>query len=102
MTVICFFKNYKLHKDDGPASVDENYQIWYKNGKIHRQGGPALIHNNGKYGYEEWVVNGKRHRLDGPAVTYKSGDKEYWINDVEIECSSDKEFLKKVKMKAFW
>ena len=50
---------------------------WYKNGRLHREDGPALI-DVGETEY--WFTNGILHRLDVPAVVYKTGNYQYWIN----------------------
>ena len=36
---------------------------WYRDGKIHRDDGPAITREGGV----EWYSKGLRHRLDGPA-----------------------------------
>lgn len=63
---------------------------------------------NGKRYFEDraiWFKNGKQHRTNGPAVVYVdgfyAGQKEWWINGNKIECSSQKEFKKLMKLKAF-
>lgn len=42
------------------------------------------------------------HRLDGPAAEYTNGDKKWWYEGEEIKCSSQQEFEKLLKLKAFW
>lgn len=42
------------------------------------------------------------HRLDGPAVIYADGFKCYYIEGKRIPCNSDQEFIRYVKLKAFW
>ena len=37
------------------------------------------------YGDRYWYKNELRHREDGPAIEYNNGDKEYWLNGVEVE-----------------
>lgn len=41
---------------------------WYKNGKLHREDGPAIIRLSDKT--EIWYFEGRRHRIGGPAQTY--------------------------------
>jgi len=61
-----FFKNGKLHREDGPAIEFANgNKYWWIDGKRHREDGPAIEYNNGN---KEWWINGKLHREDGPAV----------------------------------
>ena len=50
---------------------------WYKNGKLHREDGPAREWANGG---KAWWLNGKCHREDGPAVEDADGSKWWWLN----------------------
>lgn len=90
---------------------------WYKDDKLHRESGPAIIHKNSDskvVEWEEWYYNGVRHRLDGPAVilyniNYNVGiygkilNKNTWFyNNKMINCSTQEEFDKLIKMKVFW
>ena len=36
------------------------------------------------FGDKHWYLNGKLHREDGPAVEYANGDKEWWLNDEQV------------------
>jgi len=49
---------------------------WFKNGKLHRENGPAIIW---EYGEKMWCQNGKLHRPDGPAIIKEGGEKKYFI-----------------------
>ena len=65
------------HRINGPAVKYLNgHKCWYKNGKLHREDGPALVRDFSK----EWFINGQRHREDGPAIEYANGDK-YWYKN---------------------
>ena len=83
-----------------------NYEInefgtkrWYKEGQLHREDGPAVECDNGnKYWYKE----GKCHRIDGPAVEFVDGYKLYYYLGKQIECNSNEEYFKLLKLKAFW
>ena len=89
----------QLHREDGPAFEYSNgYKAWYLNGKLHRENGPSINYSN----FKAWYINGQLHREDGPAIEYVNGDKEYWINNNRINSSSQEEFLRLIKMKAFW
>ena len=81
------YRNEKgqLHRADGPAIINSNYEIWYFNGEYHRIDGPAYI--EGDY-YKVWHINGERHRLDGPAYicNYKQS---WWINHKSITNPED-------------
>jgi hypothetical protein len=54
---------------------------WFKEGKLHREDGPAIEHENG---LKEWWVEDILHRTDGPAVEYPNGSKEWWIEGKQI------------------
>jgi len=75
-----WFKNSRLHREDGPAIEWSNgSKEWYLEGKIHRIDGPALIRNDG---YKQWYIDDKLHRLDGPAIENPvSHLNEWWINN---------------------
>lgn len=59
---------------------------------------------------EAWFYDDKLHRIDGPAVTQfilisndEVGDEcEWWFHGTKIDCSSQEEFEKLIKLKAFW
>ena len=56
-----WFKDGKLHREDGPAVIQANgYKAWYKEELRHREGGPAVIHPNGlKLFYENGIWKGE-------------------------------------------
>ncbi len=85
----------KVRREDGQAIEDD----WYLNHVLHREDYPAVEYINGD---KTWYLNDKRHREDGPAVELANGSKSWWINDKKINCSSNEEFLKLIKLKAFW
>lgn len=66
----------------------------------HREDGPAIEYANGvKYYYQY----DRLHREDGPAVENPSlGYEIYYFRGKKIDCSSTEEFLKIIKLKAFW
>ena len=85
---------------DGLNETKDGRKKWFLNGKYHREDGPAYISEL----LQSWWFEGKRHRTDGPAVEYiGSGSfKEWWYHGVKIDCSSQQQFEKLIKMKAFW
>lgn len=87
------------HREDGPAIESTDCKEWWVNGLLHREDGPAVEFDDG---YREWRVNHKCHRIDGPAIEYADGTKKWYINGNAINCSTQEEFLRIVKMKAFW
>ena len=55
-----------------------------------------------EFGTKYWYKESKFHRLDGPAIEDSSGYKGYYYLGKYIECSSDEEYFKLLKLKAFW
>lgn len=95
-----WYQEGKHHRLDGPArTFTSGTKHWYKEDLLHREDGPALECANGD---REWWYNGKRHREDGPAFIQKSGAKEYWHCGQKIAASSDEEYKRLLKLKAFW
>ena len=95
-----WYKDNLLHRENGPAiewfTGDKD---WYKNGIRHREDGPALEIINGD---KEWWQNGKLHRLDGPAIDQLNKYKFWYYQGKQIDCSSQEEFEKIIKLKIFW
>jgi len=95
-----WYINGKLHRLDGPAIEYANGdKKWYKDDLLHREDGPAVEWANGD---KEWFIENKIHRVDGPAFEYANGDKEWYYQDERIECSSQQEFEKLIKLRIFW
>jgi hypothetical protein len=97
---IFYYLNDELHRVDGPAEdyFDGN-KYWWLNGKQHRIGGPAIEWSNGdKY----WIQNGLIHRIDGPAVFWANGYKEWYYKGEKVDCNSQEEFERYLKLKLFW
>ena len=88
------------NREDGPAFENaDGDKSWYRNGQRHRDDGPAIEWANGnKY----WHRNGQLHREDGPAIEFADGDKRWFFRDKRIDCETNEEFLKLMKLKAFW
>lgn len=95
--------NKKLHREDGPAIERKNgAKEWYQNGKRYREGGQPTVENFGG-GLKEWHnIKGQYHREDGPAIECIDETKYWYYNGKQIECNSQEEFLKLIKLKAFW
>ena len=95
-----WYLNDKLHREDGPAiEYDNGDKRWYLNGKCHREDGPACEYHDGD---KHWYLNGKYHREDGPAIEMANGNKYWYLNNKLINCSSQEQFEKLLKLKAFW
>ena len=81
-------------------SIDHNgFKHWYKDNLHHREDGPAIEYLSGT---KCWYQNGKRHRLDGPAVEWFDGGKQWYLDGEQVICKTNEEFLRLVKLKAFW
>lgn len=87
--------------DDGLHINEAGTKYWYLNGLLHREGGPAVEFTSGDKFY---YFHGKRHREDGPAIEGAAGSKRwYWYYHGEyIQCTSQQEFERLIKIKAFW
>ncbi|HEY5267584.1 MAG TPA: hypothetical protein VII94_00415 [Candidatus Saccharimonadales bacterium] len=72
---------------------------WYFDEYLHREDGPACIYVNG---FKWWFLNGKRHRINGPAIKGPNGYKEWYYHNTKIDCSTQKEFERLLRLKAFW
>jgi hypothetical protein len=97
---IHYYLNNKLHRLDGPAIEHANgTKSWYQNGLLHRIDGPAIEYPGGS---KHWYQNGLLHRLDGPAREYLNGYKEWYYEDEYIDCKSQKEFERIIKLRLFW
>jgi hypothetical protein len=97
---ICYNNYGIIHCENGPAiEYADGYKRWYQNGLLHREDGPAIEFADG---YKRWYQNGKLHRLDGPAIEYPNGNKYWYINNIKINCTTQEEFEKLLKLKAFW
>jgi hypothetical protein len=94
-----YYLNGEFHRIDGPAFEGaDGTKCWYQNGLLHRIDGPAIECSDG---YKQWFQNGLRHRIDGPAEEY-NGKKYWWIEGKKINCNSQEEFERYVKLKLFW
>jgi hypothetical protein len=72
---------------------------WYLNNNYHREDGPAIEYANGD---KEYYINNKLHREDGPAVVYYSNHKEWWLHGEGLSCTTQEEFERLMRLKAFW
>ena len=74
-----YYKEGKLHRDDGPAVIyTDGSEFYYKDGKRHRDDGPAVIWADGS---EFYYKDDKLHRDDGPAVIRADGSEFYYKDD---------------------
>jgi hypothetical protein len=62
-------------------------------------GGELYEYDNGS---KCWYLNGRCHREDGPAVEFKNDIKLWYINGKQIPCTTQLQFERLLKLKAFW
>jgi len=58
-----------------------------------------------KYGSKFWFKNEYSrilHRTDGPAIEWENGIKFWYLDGKRINCSSQDEFLRLIKLKILW
>lgn len=90
----------KFHREDGPAiEYEDGTRCWYINDLRHREDGPAITYPSGT---KIWYSNGFYHREDGPAIEFEDGERHWYYHGIEIKCKSNEEFLRLIKLKAFW
>jgi len=75
------------------------YGFYYLNNQKHRVNGPAGIW---KDGHKEWWIHGQLHREDGPAIECRDGTKYWYLHGKMVECNSQEEFERLIKLKSFW
>lgn len=95
------YENGYLHSLTEPAVKNWNTEYWFKQGKLHKEDGPAFHQKMFSHHYE-WYVDGKLHKLDGPACfriycgyelpgsyyidgVHYSKEQEYWNHPKVIE-----------------
>jgi hypothetical protein len=82
-----------------PWSYPNGFKTWILNGQFHREDGPAKEYADGD---NYWYLNGKLHREDGAAIEWANGDKWWYLNDEFIPCTTQKEFERLMRLRAFW
>ncbi len=70
-----------LHSTTEPAFVGDTHSVWYKNGRMHRDDGPAFVIDEKNC---EWWVNGQLHREDGPAILSEACGNHWYIKGKEL------------------
>jgi hypothetical protein len=61
-------------------------------------GGELRENNSGKY----WYLDNRLHRWDGPAAVWADGKKFWYIHGKQINCQSQEEFERLIRLKTFW
>jgi len=89
---VLYVKNGVWHRDNDLPAVEysDGAKTWYKDGNCHRENAPANIAPD----VEMWCVEGVKHRYDGPALTLH-GNQFYYINGKEY---SEKDYNVKIRM----
>ena len=67
-------------------------------GFLHREDGPAIEFVNGD---KFWYFNGRFHREEGPAIEYADGYKSWYYHGQKIDCQSQEEFERIIKLLIF-
>lgn len=108
----CYYHNNELVNG---FIKDDNQIRSFKNGILHRSDGPAIVYCNYHYHNNDfiaWYENGKKHRVDGPAVQFinsihswhlenndiRTGYYQWWYKGKCIDCSSQEEFERIIKL----
>jgi hypothetical protein len=89
---------------NGKCTFGKNGFRFFKNDKLHREDGHAVEYDSGA---KLWYYEGKKHRIDGPAVEIPKNYpfdalKAWYFHGKHISCSSQEEFEKLLRLKAFW
>jgi len=53
-------------------------------------------------GNKTHYINGKLYREDGPTIELADGENFWFYNDEYINCNSQEEFERIIKVKLFW
>jgi len=98
---ICYYNDLnQYHREDGPAIERADGDNYYNDlNQLHREDGPAIEWADGD---KAWYRNDLLHREDGSAVEIANGNKRWFFRDKQIFCETNEEFLKLMKLKAFW
>jgi len=97
---IIYYKGEKIDREGGPAIEYINAaKSWYIDGKLNRVDGPAREFVNGD---KVWYYQGKLHRIDGPAVEGTNSIKYWYYQGQQINCKTQQEFEKLIKLRLFW
>jgi hypothetical protein len=72
---------------------------YYKNGKLHREDGPAVEDFDGR---KVWCKDGKDHRIDGAAMEFPGGRREYYYEGKHICSNNEAKFNRLMNLRLFW
>jgi len=90
-----------MNKDNQPICDIDLFKIkrWILNNQYHREDGPAIEFTDGT---KCWYFHGQRHRLNGPAIECSDGEEFWYYHGKYIDCYSQKEFERLIKLKVLW
>jgi len=60
------------------------------------------IHEIDIFGNKHYRLNGELHREDGPAIEYPNGSKSWYYHGKYIDCYSQEELERLIKLKVLW
>lgn len=93
-------KDKLFHREDGPAIIKVNGDLyWYMYGMAHRENAPAIESIDGS---RYWYKYGQLHRKDGPAVIEASGREIWFYCGSQVNCRTQVEFNKLIKLYSMW
>ncbi len=75
---------------------------WYKGAVLHREDGPAVELRIDDGIRRAWYLDGQLHRTDGPAIEWEDGVREWYVHNTNLFCSSQEQFERLMRLKAFW
>ena len=90
-----------MDKNDQPiCEIDRcGTKRWFLSNQRHREDGPAVEFTDGS---KAWFLHGRRNRIDGPAVEYYDGYKKWFYHGKLIDCDSQEEFERVIKLQVLW
>jgi hypothetical protein len=94
-----------IKEGDGYVYREDGEEYHYNtNHQLHRENAPAIIRriNLNPSIHKEYWVSGERHRENGAAIEYADGLKDWFYRGKHIDCQSQEQFEKIIRIKAFW
>jgi hypothetical protein len=92
------FTRTKLPNGGEVREYPNGDKFYSLNKLYHREDGPTIeLANGDKY----WYLNDKLHREDGPA-SESGSDKAWYINGERLPCTTQEQFERLMRLKAFW
>jgi len=91
----------KRWNDESTKREHGNKNCWLDEmGKFHRDDDlPADIWS---CGCRTWYMHGERHRENGPAVIKCHRSEQWWYHGKYVDCKTQEEFERLIKLELFW